>query len=123
MKKHEKNFFKIVVNHIDETWYQKKKIHYPFAGKDFKYLKNYCNKFTEWGIMALWDSFIASESSWVKQSGYSLDAFFRCLPWLVDDPSWKYKAKIYEIEEFPPISDEILELFNLKDVENEKTQN
>lgn len=107
----EKTFFKKVIDHVDSTWMKKKGIHYPFAGKDFKYLKNYCSKFTEWGVMSLWDTFMESTSEWVQKTGYSLDGFYKCLPWLMDNPTWKMRAAVYE-KEFPPPPKEVIELFD-----------
>jgi len=60
--------------------------------------------------MALWDAFVASPSDWVKQSGYSIGAFVKCLPWLVDDKGWKAASRRYEAEMAKPIEGDLLEL-------------
>lgn len=117
MKKNKKPspFFPKLVDHIDASWLKLKGMHYPFAGRDFRDLKAFSRSFKEWGVMALWDVFIASDSDWVLKSGYSVGAFVKCIPWLVDDLTWKAKSKRYESQianEMPsdllPIFDQIL---------------
>src|SRR5258708_2699626 len=95
-EKSEHPHFKFIIDHIDETWFKLKGFHYPFAGKDFRDLKNIVRIFQQSGTLALWDCFIESNNSWVVESGYSLGAFGKCLTWLVDVPGWKSKAATYE---------------------------
>lgn len=104
-------YFRTMVDHIDSSWMKIKGFHYPFNGKDFSDLKHFCASFQEWGVMALWDAFVNSDNDWVKKSGFSLSAFFRCLPWLVDVPGWKEKAATYEKTILPMVSEEITDLF------------
>lgn len=121
MKKQKKDkspYFPALVEHIDTSWKKLKGFGYPFQGKDFRYLKTYCRSFQEWGVMALWDVFLASDSDWVKKTGYSLDGFFRCLPWLVDDRGWKSKAAEYEKKLVPPAPKEIASLFEVIEPRN-----
>lgn len=96
-------YFSRLIEHIDQSWLRLKGINYPFAGRDFRDLKGFCRSFQEWGLMALWDAFVASQSEWVKKSGYSIGAFVKCLPWLVDDPGWKLAAKKYQLEIEEPL--------------------
>lgn len=110
-KKQFQNWFKRLVDHIDQSWRVKKGLKYPFSGRDFKNLKNMCGHFQEWGVMALWDVFMESTSDWVQKTGYSLDGFSKCLPWLVDDKRWKFRAAKYE-KDFPPPPKEVVELFD-----------
>ena len=100
-------YFPKLVEHIDASWMKMKGMHYPFAGRDFSDLKGFCRSFQEWGLMALWDAFVASDSDWVRKSGYSINAFVKCLPWLVDDRGWKAAAKRYESEMAEPLSTEL----------------
>ena len=106
-------YFKILVEHINDKWKAKKGFSYPFHGKDFRYLKNYENSFQAWGLMSLFDVFMSSENDWVKKSGYSLNAFYSCLPWLVDDPGWKGRAREYE-NEIAPLPKEIADIIKTR---------
>lgn len=97
----------MLVAHIDEWWMKKKGMHYPWSGRDFKDLKSFCRSFQEWGVMALWDVFAASPSDFVKKSGYSIGAFVKCLPWLVDDKGWKGAAAAYAEKMRLPLSTDL----------------
>lgn len=114
MKKEKSATFKKLIDHIDETWFKLKGFHYPFTGKDFSILKKFSGSFQDWGMAALWNSFLRSENEWVKKSGYSLDAFFRCLPWLVDT-DWKAEARAFESKWVEVKPDDVLELFKVAD--------
>ncbi len=112
-KKEKTPHFKKVVAHIHNSWIALKGFGYPFVGRDFKDLKNMCRIFQPWGVCALWDTFVASESEWIKnKSGYSISSFCRCLPWLVDDPNWKKKAKDYEMSMVGDYPQEIMDLLD-----------
>lgn len=106
-KKKPSPYFQTLIDHIDQSWVRKKGLHYPFSGRDFKDLKAFCVNFQEWGLMALWDAFIGSDNEWVRKSGYSISAFIKCLPWLVDDKSWKRASQKYEIDMALPLSPEL----------------
>lgn len=112
VKKEKSPYFPQLIEHIDSTWFRYKDFHYPFTGRDFSNLKNFCRSFQEWGIASLWDNFLKSDSDWVRKSGYSLDAFFKCLPWLVDT-DWKIGAKVYEERWVPMKAVAVLELFGV----------
>ncbi len=103
-----------MISHIDSTWRNMKKVEfgYPFQGRDFRDLRHFAKVFKPWGVMSLWDAFLASDGEWVKRSGYSIGAFISCLPWLVDIPGWKDSAAKYEkkiLGNMPPNIQEILE--------------
>lgn len=106
-------FFKSLVDHIDQSWVKARGYHYPFSDHDMKNLANLSRIFQEWGVMALWDVFLASEGEWVKKSGFSLSAFSKCVPWLVDNPTWKAQASSYEAKIAPPIPEPIRDLFGV----------
>ncbi len=86
---------------------KRKDMHYPFSGRDFRDLKNFARTFRPWGVMALWDCFMVSDSEFVKKSGYSIGAFIKCLPWLVDDKGWKKRAVEYEAGMVEPLPDDL----------------
>lgn len=122
-KKQPSPYFQTLVDHINDTWKAKKGFGYPFQGKDFKALKNASRNFQEWGVMALWDVFMTEDSEFVKKSGYSLGAFFVCLPSLVDDKGWKSKAQGYESRicgKFPKDVNQVISnaLAKIKNIEN-----
>ena len=94
-------FWVPLISHINRTWRDKKGSDYPFVGRDFRLIKNAVSNFQEWGVMALWDEFLEKENDWIKSTGYSVYAFSCCLPWLVDAPNWKWKARDYEEKMFP----------------------
>ncbi len=106
--------FKNLVDHIDVTWRKKKgsQIGYPFRGQDFQALKAFCRHYRAWGLAALWDNFVTVENDWIKKSGYSLTAFFGCLPWLVDLP-WKERANKYQDAWGVPSATNILKDLNV----------
>lgn len=109
-----------MVNHIFLTWQAKKKVDfgYPFAGKDFRDLRNAARQFKAWGVKALWDEYLICADEYVVKSGYSVGLFCRCLVWLVDRPHWKGRAKKYEEELMGPVVEDVIKL--LKGVGNEE---
>lgn len=117
-KKKTSPYFKKLVDHINCSWLVRKKYAYPFSGRDFRDLKNMCRIFQEWGVMALWDEFVNSDNDWVRKSGYSISAFLKCVPWLVDLKGWKERASKYEIEvagQFHKVVVDLFKKFKLKD--------
>lgn len=112
MDKKTSPYFKLMIDHIDQSWFKVKDMHYPFSGRDFRDLKGFARSFQEWGIMALFDVFMASKSDWVVKSGYSIGAFVKCLPWLVDDLGWKSKAETYRKKIEIPLPPEFKDLFS-----------
>lgn len=114
MRSHRKTspYFQKLIEHIDQSWMNLKGMHYPFSGRDFSDLKGFCRSFQEWGLMALWDVFAASQNEWVRKSGYSINAFIKCLPWLVDDKGWKIVARKYESEMIHPLPTELFTVVN-----------
>jgi len=89
--------WQIVVDHINDTWKKRKRSEYgyPFVGRDLKDLRHFCLVYHQWGIMALWDCYLAGADDWTVKHGFSLAEFYRQLPRLVDQP-WKQRAAMYE---------------------------
>lgn len=108
-KKPASPYWQALIDHIHNRWKAKKGFGYPFRGRDFKELKSATSAFAEWQLMALYDVFIENTGEWVVKSGYSVQAFISCLPWLVDDKYWKIRARSYEEKLCPPLPPEILE--------------
>lgn len=106
MKEKTSPYFHPMIEHINFTWKRKKGHGYPFRGRDFKELKTMTRNFPEWQLMALFDVFMEHESEWVSESGHSINAFLACIPWLVDDATWKMRARGYEVK-LAPIPKEI----------------
>lgn len=113
-KKQPSPYFQTLVDHINDTWKAKKGFGYPFQGKEFRGLKSAARNFKEWGLMAMWDAFLKSDSEWIKTTGYSISAFLGSLVWLVDDKEWKHKAKEYEKKMVPEYPKDILSLLKGK---------
>lgn len=87
-------YWQEMVKHVDEAWKRKKGSAYPFTPRDFAQLKNISNVYMAWGVMALWDYFLASDDPFYRQTGYKIGAFVQSLPKLLD-MDWKTKADGY----------------------------
>lgn len=89
--------WQIVIDHINERWKKKKNSEYPypFQGRDFRNVRHFCGIYGQWGIMALWDFYLASADDWTLKHGLSIDQFLRQLPRLVDMP-WKSASEKYK---------------------------
>lgn len=106
-------YFPILIEHIDKSWVERRSMNYPFSGRDFRDLKNLSRNLMEWGLMALWDCFMESDNDWVAKSGYSVGAFTRCIPWLIDHHLYKERSRNYRdyIEKLFPTDEKVAELF------------
>ncbi len=117
-KREKRKFWKPMLEHIDSTWRKKKKsdFGYPFTGKDMADLRHFCATFQEWGVMALWDEFLAlpDEKGFNKKTGWTVFQFTRQLPSLTDSKFWKVAANKYEKELVGPLPKEIVDLFTLR---------
>lgn len=109
-------YWQEMVRHIDEGWKRKKGSGYPFTPHDFAQLKTIAKLYMAWGVMALWDQFIASDDPFYRQTGYKIGAFVQSLPKLLDT-SWKSKAEQYRCKLEPSsenMTSLIVELSNAK---------
>ena len=97
MKEKTSPYFHHMIEHINFGWKKKKGMNYPFRPRDFKELKLMTGNYPEWYLMALFDVFIQTDNNeWINDNGHSIGAFLSCVPWLVDDPNWKMRAREYE---------------------------
>lgn len=110
-----------VFEHIDLTWRARKqsKAPYPWTGKDRREIKNLAHNYTEFGVLAMWDLYIAREDEWTKKSGYSIHYFLRQLPFLLDQ-EWKESARAYEEKMLGPVAAEVTALFDKSKVLKER---
>ena len=105
-----------MIEHIDSTWKKKKRADfgYPFTGKDMADLRHFSASFKEWGIMALWDSYIEQDNEFNAKTGWTVFQFTRQLPFLVDVKGWKDRARKYEMDLAGPYPEEVMGLFDAK---------
>lgn len=98
-----------LLGHISRRWRERKnsEFAYPFTGRDYKDLRHFARVYQPWGVMALWDAFVERPDEFNKRTGWSIFQFTRQLPWLVDDPSWKSRARQYEQEFVRPLPDDL----------------
>lgn len=97
MKEKTSPYFHHMIEHINWTWKKKKGFGYPFAGRNFKELKNMTRNYPEWYLMALWDIYIETDTNeYINETGHSIPVFLNCICWLVDTPNWKMRAREYE---------------------------
>lgn len=96
-------YWQEMVKHVGETWKRKKGSSYPFTPRDFAQLKTITKVYMPWGVMALWDYFLASDDPFYRQTGYKIGAFVQSLPKLLD-MAWKPKAETYRDKLEPPMA-------------------
>lgn len=114
-------FWKELVDHIDKRWLEKKKTKFYWDPKFWKSLKNVARTYQPWGVMALWDLYIASDDDFVRKSGYAFPVFLASIPRLVDDPVWKRSASRYELQLNGPIQEGLKEVLQTVVKEAAKT--
>lgn len=103
-------FWQPLVDHISTTWAEKRGGKYPWRAQDFKALKDACNAFKPWQLMALWNVYLKEPDPFVKQTGYSLPEFLRRLTRLVDDAWWKRAAQQYEERLCGPVDKQVADV-------------
>lgn len=89
-------FWKEVIDFIGETWKVKKGAPFYWRPQYFKRLKSMIGLYQPWGVMSLWESYLALTDSWAKNAGYSFEMFESKIASLVDDPFWKSGARKFE---------------------------
>lgn len=90
-------FWKPMIEHLDVTWSLKKRgTKYPWSGKDMAHLKRISRLYNEWGVMALWDVYLATDDDWARKNGFNVVEFVRQIPRLVDGIAWKNRAADHE---------------------------
>lgn len=107
-----------MIDHMDKTWsaFKKKKtgndVRYPWPDRSDKRgqgmwgtLRSRAKLYSCYGLMALWDIYLLRDKekpvddkdwSWVRSTGYSVEAFLYKIASLVDDPRWKSLASKHE---------------------------
>lgn len=117
-----RKFWAQLIEHIDSTWRKRKGVDmgYPFTGKDMADLRHFCSPFKEWGLMALWDQYMAQDNEFNRKTGWSVFHFTRQLPFLVDAPEWKSAAHRYEMSLAGPYPENLMDLFDPSQFRNSK---
>lgn len=103
--------WQVMISHIDTTWRKARKAlpddpGYPFTGKDMADLRKFAANgyYGPWGLMALWDVYLAEADDYVKKAGYAINTFLRSMPRLLDRDQWKSKRTHYMEKHAPPMA-------------------
>jgi len=82
--------------YIDSAYAKKLGRHYPWNNLVRKNLWNMARVHSAWGVMALWDLYLESESWWARRTGCSVYGMIRDAGRLMDDSRLKKLAANYE---------------------------
>ena len=61
-------------------------------------LWNLALAYSTWEVMAIWDLYLASESWWARQTGWSVYGMIRDAGWLIEDSRFKQLASTHDEE-------------------------
>jgi len=75
-------------------------------------LAHQCRNYQVWGVMALWDIYLDDADEWTVKQGFSIWAFIRQLPRLLDRRGWKLRADEYAKKLIPPPPPAIADLLS-----------
>lgn len=92
-----------MIDHIDTTWRSTRvdpEYGYPFTGKDMADLRHLVRTFETYGIMSLWDIYLATADDYVKKHAYSIYNFTRAMPKLMEKV-WKPGREAYRLKHEP----------------------
>ena len=89
-------YWRELLAHIDAAYRKKFGRHYPWNNLVRKNLWNLARVHSAWGVMALWDLYLASESWWAKQTSWSVYGMIRDAGRLLDDSGLKKLAVKHE---------------------------
>ena len=82
--------------YIDSAYAKKLGRHYPWNNLVRKNLWNMARVHSAWGVMALWDLYLESESWWARRTGCSVYGMIRDAGRLMDDSRFKQLAAKHE---------------------------
>ena|SRR5437879_6205434 len=85
-----------VLAHVDSVYAKKFGQHYPWNNLARKNLWNLARVHSAWGVMALWDLYLETESHWARRTGWSVYGMIRDAGRLTDDPRFKQLAFKHE---------------------------
>ena len=84
--------------YVDSAYVRKLGSHYPWTNLARKNLWNLASLYSAWGVLALWDLYLESESDWARRTGWSVYGMIRDSGRLVDQPNFKQLASRHEEE-------------------------
>jgi len=96
-KKPRVEYWHKLLAYIDSAYVKKFGQHYPWNNLARKNLWNMARVHSAWGVMALWDLYLAGESWWARQTNYSTYGMLREASRLMDDA--RFKPLVGEHEE------------------------
>ena len=82
--------------YIDSAYAKKLGRHYPWNNLVRKNLWNFARAHSAWGVMALWDLYLETESRWAQRTGWSVYGMIRDAGRLMDDLRFKQLAAKHE---------------------------
>lgn len=91
-------YWNLMIAHMDAGWKKKKGIGYPWRSIEMKDLAALARRCEAWGVMALWDLYLAGKSYWGPRVGFMLEGFWRDIGILLDQPDYKTLAAKYRKE-------------------------
>lgn len=110
---HRVEFWQTIVDHVNKSWMQRKGVAYPWDAHEFKKLHGLATVYQAWGVMAMWDQYVAMGTYWGKLTGFMLDGLKKDVGVIVDDPRWKSLCRTYEEKLFAPSAEEVVPIGDL----------
>lgn len=106
-------YWQPLVDHINSSWITKKKAPYPWSPFEYAQLSQLTRIYQAWGVMALWDLYLVTETYWAKQTRYMIEGLKRDVGVLVDQPRWKDLCKQYEEKLLSPSGDNLVSVASI----------
>ena len=109
-KKEPTPYWKDLIDHIDKTWFSKKKSKFYWQKKHFTHLEGIARHYQSWGVMALWDLHLSIQDDYAFKNGYSFESFLLRIPKLIDEPLFKIISEKYDKKLNPGPPEEVKNL-------------
>lgn len=89
-------YWRELLAYVDASYLKKFGRHYSWSNLGRKNLWNLARGYSSWEVMALWDLYLASETSWARKTGWSVYGMIRDVGRLLDKPCFKKIAAHHE---------------------------
>ena len=89
-------YWRELLAYVDAGYRKKFGRHYPWNNLARKNLWNLGRVHSAWGVMALWDLYLGSQSGWARRTGWSVYGMIRDVVRLMDDARFKQVALRHE---------------------------
>jgi len=102
--------------HIVTVAKKHKGVPIPINGKHAKALQNLSRYYQPWGVMALWDLWFERGNQWDEwagKTGHSIEGFVTTIPRLLDNSTWKGRARVYESGMIKPLNRQEIPMDNI----------